>query len=128
MTQSKNSLLTFSCPCCKKGSVSFSVFDLEESLICDSCSSTFVFDSVMRNSVRQFVALCSRIHDASPILGDATVSVSIQDASVEIPFQLLFSRFPVVLNLSINGEKIAIHFIFDALKKNVLHKECVVFS
>lgn len=78
----------------------------------------------MRNSIRQFAALCLRIHEASSILGNAAVSVSIQDSAVEIPFQLLFSRFPVVFNLTIDeGKKIAIRFIFDALKREVLHKE-----
>ncbi|QVE49208.1 ferredoxin [Chlamydia crocodili] len=120
-----NSLLVFSCPCCCEGEVSFSVFSLEEVLACSCCSSTYAFDPSMRNSIRQFAALCLRIHEASSILGHAAVSVSIQDSAVEIPFQLLFSRFPVVFNLTIEGKKIAIRFIFDALKREVLHKENV---
>ena len=127
---SKNThLLAFSCPCCNKGSVSFSVFDIEQNLTCSLCASTFTFDTAMRNAIRQFVALCSRIYDANAILGDAAVSVSMHgDKSVEIPFQLLFSRFPVVLNLVLDGKKIAIRFIFDALQNHVLHKESSFLS
>lgn len=77
----------------------------------------------MRNAIHQFAALCMRIHDASPLLGSAAVSVSVQGTSIEIPFQLLFSRFPVVFNLTIDGKKINIHFIFDALKNEILHQE-----
>ncbi|CAG9045883.1 hypothetical protein NVRI1_00215 [Chlamydia abortus] len=118
-----NSLLVFSCPCCCEGEVSFSVFSLEEVLACSCCSSTYAFDPAMRNSIRQFAALCLRIYEASPILGNAAVSVSVKDQAVEIPFQLLFSRFPVVFNLTLEGKQIAVHFIFDALKGEVLHKE-----
>ncbi|ANH78867.1 ferredoxin [Candidatus Chlamydia sanziniae] len=122
------SLLVFSCPCCCKGSVSFSIFNLEDILICNSCDSAYTFDAVMRTAIRQFIALCKRIYEANSILGDAAVSVSIQDNNVDIPFQLLFSRFPVVLNLSLEGKQIAIRFIFDALKKTILHSESQVLT
>lgn len=117
------SQLVFSCPCCCKGNVCFSVFNLDIILTCNVCSSTYTFDSVIRNEIRQFVALCKRIHDANSILGNATVSVSVEDNQMDIPFQLLFSRFPVVLNLSLDGKKIAIRFLFDALNTSILHQE-----
>ncbi|WP_174165549.1 ferredoxin [Chlamydia serpentis] len=122
------SQLAFSCPCCHKGNVCFSVFNLDTTLTCSVCASTYAFDSVMRNDIRQFVALCKRIHDANSILGSATVSVSVEDNQMDIPFQLLFSRFPVVLNLSLEGRKIIIRFLFDALNKTILHQESDLVS
>ncbi|EQM62367.1 ferredoxin [Chlamydia ibidis 10-1398/6] len=119
----RNTLLVFSCPNCIKGEVSFSLFNLEGALICNCCSCSYIFDASMRNSIRQFVALCARIHESSSILGHASIAVSSQNQTTEIPFQLLFSRFPVTLNLSLNGKKISIRFIFDALKNVILHQE-----
>lgn len=118
-----NLFLVFSCPCCCEGEVTFSLVSLEKVLVCSCCSSTYAFDAGMRNAIRQFATLCMRIHDASPLLGNAAVSVSVQGNSVDIPFQLLFSRFPVVFNLTIDGKKIRIHVIFDALKNEILHQE-----
>lgn len=118
-----NSLLVFSCPCCCKGEVSFSVLSMKEPLVCDYCSSEYVFELSLQEAIHQFVGLCSSIHQASSVLGDAAVTVSTRESSVDVPFRLLFSRFPVVLRLMVNGKKIVIRFLFDALKEEVLHKE-----
>lgn len=118
-----NSLLSFSCPCCCKGEISFSLVSLEKVLVCSCCPSTYAFDAAMRNAIRQFAALCMRVHEAAPLLGNAAVSVSVQGNSIDVPFQLLFSRFPVVFNLTIEGKQVSIRFIFDALKNEILHQE-----
>lgn len=117
------SLLVFSCPNCNEGKVLFSVLRVEEELVCDCCGFTCAFDASMRQSIRKFAALCSRVYDASSILGDAAVSVSIRESSVDVPFQLLFSRFPVTLNLNIGNKQIRIRFVFDALQQKILHQE-----
>ncbi|MBQ8498286.1 ferredoxin [Chlamydia sp.] len=117
----KEQALCFSCPHCCDGNVAFSVIDLENVLTCDCCDASFVFEAGMCDAIRKFSALCLRIYEARSILGEAAVSVSVQGQSVEVPFQLLFSRFPVFLNLDLAGRPIHIRFIFDSLRGEVLY-------
>lgn len=113
--------LCFSCPHCCDGNIAFSVMDLENCIVCDYCEASFVFDAEMCDAIRRFSALCLRIYEARSILGNAAVSVSVQGQSVEVPFQLLFSRFPVFLNLNLAGKIVQIRFIFDSLRGEVLY-------
>ncbi|AHH22974.1 ferredoxin [Chlamydia muridarum str. Nigg] len=117
----KEQALCFSCPHCCGGNVAFSVIDLENFLTCDKCEASFVFDAEICDAIRRFSALCLRIYEAKSILGDAAVSVSVEEKSVEIPFQLLFSRFPVFLNLNLAGKSVQVRFIFDSLRGEVLY-------
>lgn len=118
-------LLAFSCPHCEKEDIQFSLSDVAKTLTCDVCSATYVFDSSLQDLIQKFTSLILEIQKSSAILGSAAVSVAVKDNVVEVPFQLLFSRFPAVLNLTVGGKKIVIRFIFDALKNDVLHQETV---
>ncbi len=121
-------LLVFSCPCCNEGEVTFSLLDVEGSLSCSCCSSTYVFDVGMQAAINQFAALCSQLYQSRSILGNAVISVSVQDRLVELPFQLLFSRFPVSLKLKIAEKEVKIRFIFDALAMAVLHQDVALLE
>lgn len=120
---SGNFLLAFSCPHCEQEDIHFSFDDVAKALTCAFCSATYVFDYSLQELIQQFVSLMLEVQKSSSILGSAAVSVSVKDHVVEVPFQLLFSRFPVVLNLNVDGKKIVIRFIFDALKNKVLHQD-----
>lgn len=122
---SGNPLLTFSCPNCEEHEIVFSFLDVDQVLLCSCCSETYVFDSYIQDAIRQFIALNAEIQKSASILGLAAISVTVKDNVVEVPFQLLFSRFPVVLNLMIGNKKIALRFIFDALKSEVLYQQTV---
>lgn len=120
-----NLLLSFSCPNCEAQELNFSFLDIDQVLLCKCCAETYVFDSAIQDEIRKFVALNQEIQRSASILGTAVISVSVKDNVVEVPFQLLFSRFPVVLNLRIGNKKIALKFIFDALKTEVLHQQLI---
>lgn len=116
-------LLAFSCPNCEKQELSFSFLDIDQVLSCSCCSEAYVFDLSVQDAIRKFIALNLEIQKSASILGLATISVAVKDNVVEVPFQLLFSRFPVMLNLTVGNRKIALRFIFDALKLEVLHQQ-----
>lgn len=115
--------LKFRCTCCKKSDISFSLLDVSDRLSCEGCHTDFYFEQSLLDSIKKFSDLCESIEDAAPILGDANVTVSVKDSSVQIPFNLLFIRFPVTLKLKMGDEDIEIYFVFDALKKSCLHLE-----
>lgn len=117
----KKQALCFSCPYCCDGNVAFSVIDLENCLACDCCEASFMFDAEMCDAIRRFSALCLRIYEAKALLGEAAVSVSVQGQSIDVPFQLLFSRFPVFLNLNLAGKLVRVRFMFDSLRGEVLY-------
>lgn len=93
----------------------FSLLDLDKVLRCNGCGGSYTFDESLCLDIRRFVSLCCCIQEARSILGQASISMQVGCESVEVPFDMLLTRFPASLRLKLSdGRSLVFRFVVDA--------------
>ncbi|WP_213357564.1 ferredoxin [Chlamydiifrater phoenicopteri] len=126
----ENVALEFLCVKCNKERVSFSLLHFPSELICPHCGSFYKLDEESEGkTLKNFRDLCRQIQLSKDILGAMSVGVSVGESTVEVPFNLLLTRFPLRLSFVLEGKKFFVECIFDALRQEPLAREVAcVFS
>lgn len=109
--------LQFSCESCGED-VFFSVLEQKHftGVCCGSCKRKYLFDdATLVRQLKQFEALCRQIHNSAEILGKAAIAIDINGERVTLPFNLLLTRLNSLIELQMNGKKIAIIFRVEPL-------------
>ncbi|WP_213318213.1 ferredoxin [Chlamydiifrater volucris] len=126
----ENVALKFLCVKCNEEHVSFFPSALSYSgFSCPHCGAVYRLDEESEGRMlRDFRDLCKQISASRDILGTMSVGVSVGEATVEVPFNLLLTRFPLRLSLELEGKKFFIECIFDALRQEPLAREVVCLA
>lgn len=109
--------LQFKCQQCDSP-VDFSVLeDFDGEIHCGCCEQSYRFDDeTLLRQLHLFEALCRQIHDSEEILGSTSIAIDVGSHHVKVPFNLLLTRMSSVLDLTIDGKKMEIHFRIEPVK------------
>lgn len=118
----KGHTLHFKCLSCGTP-VHFSIFELEsnKNLPCEGCAKKYAFsDPALIRQLQQFEALCRQIHASQDILGNASIGIDVGEHHIKVPYKLLLTRLSSSLDLTMDGQKVAIVFRIEPTKESPL--------
>lgn len=118
----KGRTLHFKCLSCATP-VYFSIFELEnhQNICCEGCQKKYAFsDPVLIRQLHLFEALCRQIHASQEILGNASIGIDVGEHHIKVPYKLLLTRLNSSLDLTMDGQKVAIVFRIEPTKESPL--------
>jgi hypothetical protein len=113
--------LELECPECQ-ACIPFSLFELDQSphptIGCPDCGRSYLFeDEALRRQLHLFTALCRQLRDSEEILSNTSISVTMGDQHVEVPYKLLLTRLNSKLRLTVGCKEITITFRMDTVQE-----------
>ena len=112
-TKKNNAVLDFNCleeNC--KGVVKFNLNELDVNdfqVLCPVCHRPYEFDAELTEKFRKLANLISALREAEPILGSASVAVTVPGGEVKVPYVLLLTRLNTMISLEFGDRKVDFH-------------------
>ncbi len=83
---------------------------------CEKCEKVYDLSNDLQRQIQKFVTLCQTLKDSEEILGQANVGVDVGPHHVEIPFQLLLTRFGTSIRLQVGQESVVLSFRHEPIR------------